>query len=345
MPVVTKVDKKNNKKTMFRCTAIFPVLLSLAAFVLSVLVLLAGGNRGFLPDVYVIKIDTSQIGTNSNITQLLVAAGINPNDTGIAALDSILANLSEQEVGQLLNTAAHELGLHDFYTAHTLTWCEGTLLSPDANANTTSTPATANATAGAIEKVTSCSAPTFPFAFDPVRILETELLKGLTLAQVGFPTAEVDNVTRALQMAYKAMSICYLVGAILAGLAVLTGLCGFAASRPVEMLNQLLGMLSFLALGVASGIATAIAIKARDVFNQKAAAVNVSAEASTKFLAMTWAATAAMLVVVLLWCCVCCCGSHSRRRRTASPEPYTVEEEKAASSRWGRFGRRRSAVV
>lgn len=41
---------------MFRLTALLPVLFSIAALVLSILVLLAGRNPGFLPDVFILKV-------------------------------------------------------------------------------------------------------------------------------------------------------------------------------------------------------------------------------------------------------------------------------------------------
>ena len=41
---------------MFRCSAIFPILLSLAAFILALLSLLAGRDTGFMNDVYILRV-------------------------------------------------------------------------------------------------------------------------------------------------------------------------------------------------------------------------------------------------------------------------------------------------
>lgn len=179
-------------------------------------------------------------------------------------------------------------------------------------------------------------------------ILEAELLQGVTLEQLGFPTTDVNRVVHALETAYKAMNICYLVGTILTCVTILTGFAGFLASRALEALNHVVALLAFLALGVASGIATAIAIKVKQVINDRAAVINVSANHSNKFLGMTWAAVACMLLVTMMWCCVCCCGGHRRkehRDRRSHDGPY-VEEEVVEKRRFagrggflGRFSR------
>jgi len=316
---------------MFRFTAIFPILLSIAAFALSILVLLAGKDTSFLNDVFVLKIDTSQIATDIDPSAVLRSAGIDPNNTGISQLDDIIASLSADDLGRQLNTAAHELGLHDFYSAHVSTWCEGTLLSDNATTATNSSDVE--------QRVTVCTRPAYPFSFNPIAILESELLQGLTLEQVGFPTADVDRVVSALEAAYKAMSICYLVGTILAGVSIVTGLVAFRPSRLLEAVNHLVALLAFVLLGVGSAIATTIAIRVKDVFNQRAAAVNVSATHSVRFLGMTWAAVVCMLLVSLLWCCVCCCGGHSRKESWRDSQVPMVEEKQPRPSRFPRFGR------
>ena len=64
--------------------------------------------------------------------------------------------------------------------------------------------------------------------------------------------------------------------------------------------------LSFLALGVASGIVTAAAVKATDVINEHGQDVGIVASRGGKFLGMTWAATALMLVATVSWMGSCC---------------------------------------
>ena len=254
------------------------------------------------------QIDTTQIATNVDLQSILSDAGISSASTGISELDSIVASIDSDLAGKILNTAAHELGLHDFYSTHIMTWCEGTLTGDDSNsdnANTTNSD----------ELVTRCTKPAFPFSFDPVEILQDELLQGLTLEDLGFPTEDVNKVVDALETAYRAMSICFLIGVILAGVSILTGLTAFYASRILEVLNQLVAILAFLMLGVGSAIGTAIAVLVKNVINEKAKPINVFAVHSNKFLGMTWASVACMLLVTMLWCCLCCCGRHQRKQK------------------------------
>ena len=261
------------------------------------------------------QLNTSEIATNSSIESILSSAGVN---TGSSVVDAALDRLNTSTVNDLINTAAHSLGLHDYYYAHVATWCEG--VATGSNSSSASTPDGVT--------ITNCTSPAYPFSFNPVSILETELLQGVTLDQLGFPSADVNRVVSALETAYRAMSLCYLIGTLAAAVSVLTGLLGFMASRLVEMLNQLVAVLAMLFLGAGSAIATVIALKVRDVINDKAAVINVSADNSTTFLAMTWAAVAAAFLVCCLWCCVCCCGDHgsSRRNRRHHNQRESVEQ-------------------
>jgi hypothetical protein len=242
-------------------------------------------------------------------------------------VDAVLSRLPAGEIGNILNTAARNLGLHDYYSAYPSTYCRGSSVQDNTTHLTT-------------ELVTSCTSPQYPFEFDPVAIIETDLLKGLTLEQLNFPTQEVNRVVDALKTAYKVMNILYLVGVILAGVSILTGMAGFMASRLLEVLNQLVALLALLALGVASAIATVFATRVRDVFNEKAAQINVSADRSAKFLGMTWAAVGCLLLVVMSWCAVCCCGRHrGGRKRSVQEEPLYEEPGMRETKRGGMFGR------
>jgi flagellar biosynthesis protein FliR len=58
--------------------------------------------------------------------------------------------------------------------------------------------------------------------------------------------------------------------------------------------------LSFLSLGIASAIATAIMVKATNAINKYGEPIGVSATKGTVFLGMAWGATAAMLVASIV---------------------------------------------
>lgn len=72
--------------------------------------------------------------------------------------------------------------------------------------------------------------------------------------------------------------------------------------------------MAFLALAIASSIATVIAVKATNIINQQGNRIGVAAYRGNKFLAMTWAAAAMMLVAAVAWIAECCAG----RRKQAT---------------------------
>ncbi|KAI5776453.1 actin cortical patch SUR7/pH-response regulator pali, partial [Geopyxis carbonaria] len=291
-------------------TALVPALLSIVAFVLSLLALTAGRTPSYLPQLYVLRVNTTSIATSVDLPTLFAQLGItNTTSTGIPRLDSAISTLSADGLGDLLNTAAHELGLHDIYTAHATTWCEGALTSSGT-------------------RVTGCTTPAIPFSFNPVAIIESELLHNLTLKDMGFDSADVDRVVSALETAYRSMSICYLLGVLTAALCIVG--CVFAVWQPARALaacNATAAGLTVLFLGAAAAIATVVGTRVKDVVNEKAKVINVQAENSTTFLAVSWIAVAFAIAVFTWWSASCCCRRGGR----------SVDKE-AGMEKWGARG-------
>lgn len=213
-----------------------------------------------------------------------------------------------------------------------MTFCEG-LITGDENNNKTT--------------ITNCTSPEIPFSFNPIDIIQEELAGDWTLEQLGVPVDTVEDVINALQVAYKVMSVCYVVGIALAGFTILLGLVGLTGSRLVAFFNGLFAWLSFLLLGVASGIATAIAVKGRDVFNDHASDAGVKATESKPMMGMTWGAVAAMFIASLVWSFLCCfrrkdrAPRESRRsRRSAESDAAMMEKGEAQPGFMSRFRRR-----
>ena len=188
--------------------------------------------------------------------------------------------------------------LHDFYSAHIMTYCEG-FYTP----NTTSPAAS--------ENVTYCSNRAALFHFDPQAIIESELAPGITLSDIQWPSGIEDGL-RAVAAASKAMFVFYVIAIILVGLAFLAAVWGvFAAGRLSLFVNFALDILAFLSVGIASAIATAVIVKAVDAINHYGADIGLAAYKGSKFLGMTWAATGLMLLASIMWVAECCTG---RRR-------------------------------
>ncbi len=62
-----------------------------------------------------------------------------------------------------------------------------------------------------------------------------------------------------------------------------------------------------MAFGIASGLVTAAAVKTTDIVNERGRQVGISASRGTKYLGLTWSATALMLLTTLMWLTMCCC--------------------------------------
>lgn len=180
------------------------------------------------------------------------------------------------------------------------------------------------------KNVTSCSNKTAGYTFDPKATLEQELNKSghsnINLTDLDWPSG-VDKGLHALKIASKAMFILYCIAIAIIGVAFLLALvCVFFDGRLSAFVNVLVDWLAFLAVGLASAIATAIAVKSADIINKYGNDVGISAQKGSKFLVLTWVATAVMLVASMVWCFDCIVGRkhHKTPRRDYADEPkYT----------------------
>lgn len=236
-------------------------------------------------------------------------------------LGSITSSVKDDINGAIIDIV-HYLNLHDFYSVHLLDYCEG-YYTPTAVVNSTSRPS---------RNVTSCSNRTALFHFDPTGTLQKELKPGVSLQDLHWPSAIQDGI-RTLEVASKVMVILYYVGIAVIGLAIIGSIIGFIVGGTLNAtLNILLSIVcyfqsggrrehsanslqvAFLALGIASAIATVISVKATNIINQQGNRIGVAAYRGNKFLAMTWTTTALMLVAAVAWIAECCSG----RRKLAT---------------------------
>lgn len=128
-----------------------------------------------------------------------------------------------------MQTAAKLLGIHDFYTAQVMGYCEG--MGGNGSAVT----------------VTNCTSKPL-FTFNPVAIIENELrIAGglVTLQDLGFPTEDVDNAVRALNAVYQIMFVAYCIGITTAGICFFLGFLGFVPSRLTACLNWVVAFVRF----------------------------------------------------------------------------------------------------
>ncbi|KAK0872226.1 hypothetical protein LTS02_001415 [Friedmanniomyces endolithicus] len=298
-----------------RLPALIPVLLCAAALVLSFLCLFAGSKRGFMDDYSILTLNTSRIGAS------FLNASHSSSNPLISFVDNA-TNSVENTIKQDISSVARTLGIHDFYNVHILDFCEG-YYTPGPVPNTTLPRSQIH------RNVTSCSNRTAMYSFDPRTTLQQELNASghgnVALSDLNWPS-DVDRGLHALVIAQKATFVLYCVAIALIGVATLLALASlFAEGRLSAFVNVLVDWLAFLAIGLASAIATAVAVKAVDVINKYGDHIGAQASTGSMFLVLTWVATAVMLVASIVWCFECIVGRKEVGPR--SKKGYTNEPQ------------------
>ncbi|KAL1302492.1 hypothetical protein AAFC00_002882 [Neodothiora populina] len=293
-----------------RSSAVVPLVLSIAAFILSMLCLFAGSKQGFMEDYAIVTLNTSQIGRNVFNDSESTSSG-NPVTNWIHNI----TNSIESELNDDIGTFARDLGLHDWYSAHILDYCEG-YFTPAAVPNATVTKSDID------KNITHCSNRTAFFHFDPSKTLQTELDNsgvGINLTSLDWPDAINDGIKTA-RVAQKAVFILYCLAAGLLLICALAALVGiFLTGRLTACVNMLLCTLAFFAILIASALATTVAVKVANVVNQHGKDIGVSASKGGRFMALTWVATVLALLDCAVWAVECCVG---RRRKTYAKAQY-----------------------
>ena len=209
----------------------------------------------------------------------------------------------------LLNTIARTIGLHDFYQVGLWGFCEG---YND-------------------QGITYCSPPKTLYWFNPVEIIQHELISG---ARVSLPS-EIVDVLHLVKTVSRWMFACFLVGTILTFLCVFFAPMRFSTKPRLQqkakriLLPRLaIVVLTFGALlftGVAAVIATAMFVIYVNTF-AAASTIHIYGSLGKPMLAFMWIAVGFNLigfcVQIGTWCSMCCCPG----RRKA------VREERANSS-------------
>lgn len=267
-----------------------------------------------MEDYAIVTLNTSEIGHNVFNTTA-------STDSGLSGFLQNLTNIIESDLDSDLNSEAKKLGVHDWYSAHILDYCEGFY---------TPTPVP-NATVSKSEihkNITHCSNRTSFFHFDPTTILQAELnksdIKGLNLSSLDWPSG-VTHAVNTVRIAQKAAFVLYcLAVALLFATAVCSLLGIFFTGRLAAFGCLVMSSLAFWSILIASALTTTVAVKVADVVNDKGKVAGVAASKGDKFLALTWVAVGLAFVDALVWTVECVFG----RRMRANKGGYTVEPKR-----------------
>lgn len=233
-----------------------------------------------------------------------------------------LTNTISNEINDDLHSFAQSLGVHDFYSAHILDYCEG-YYTPTALPN-------ASFPLHSIHKnITSCSNRTAFYHFNPTASLQRELNASghgyinLT-SSLHWPAAVKDGLD-ALKVAQRAAFLLYCIAiGLIAAATLVASVSVVLAGRLSACIDLLVTGLAFLSTALASAITTAVAVKAEHVVNKHGTQVGVSAKKGKGFLVLTWLATLLMFLSLIVWGVVCVVG----RRKKASTSKYVDGERK-----------------
>lgn len=207
---------------------------------------------------------------------------------------------------------AARLGVDDWYSVHILDYCEGQYIPiPLPNATVKSDDIHKN--------VTDCSKRTANFQFDPKEIIERKLNEsglGVTLDDLEWP----DNIQRGIDALHAIQTAVFVMYCISIGLIAISFLAALPAiitsGRLAACLNVLVASLAFLAIGLASALVTAVCVKGSEIIDKYGKPIGLEAHKGSKFLGLTWAATALMLITLCLWVFETCIGHRRRREPT-----------------------------
>ncbi|KAF2461258.1 SUR7/PalI family-domain-containing protein [Lineolata rhizophorae] len=203
----------------------------------------------------------------------------------------------------LINSIARTLGLHDFYQVGLWNYCEGY--------NT--------------DGITHCSDTTVLYWFNPVQILQSQLIAGATIA---LPN-EINDILDIIKIASNWMFALFILGAVLS--TVLIFLVPAAVySRWTAVPLVTLTTLNALAIGAASIIGTAMFVIFHSVVSS-VAEVNIHSDLSGRMYAFIWIATACAALSWLVHVSFACCCVSRRDVARGVPEKAKAEKKRGSS--------------
>ncbi|KAF2703248.1 integral membrane protein-like protein [Pleomassaria siparia CBS 279.74] len=298
--------------------ALIPILLSAGALIMAFLCLFAG-NKGFMDDFDLLTLNMSRVGSSLADSVLSGDTDILPTEL-TNLLNSLPANV-QATIESISSTAADSfatrIGLEDFYSAHIMNDCYGKYLpGPVPNATVSADDI--------YRHLDGCSKIRANYWFDPRVFLQqsldranvTTITVDSLLDQIGFP-ASITSGLNVLRVAYHAMFACYIITIVLSFIMLLTSALYIFSngSRITACITMIVSVMTFLASGAASGVATAVNVIGASVINEKGNQYGIEAHQGRKFLALTWGCTAILLVGLLYWFVDCCCG-RSRKEKS-----------------------------
>jgi hypothetical protein len=326
--------------------ALVPLILAITGFVLSMLCLFAGTKPNYMESYHIVSLNTTGLGHDqlAKLNTTSLTATINApfvpepcdqtnkakklaceaknevaekawnSDAGKAAREKAAELLASTtaEVGELIDKAAQELGIKQFYSLHLMNMCEG-YYKPNA-----STPHAGTNVTECSNQTAMCKLPPNYFLwnyywytetdhFDIIAPINQELAQApdiglgkLDISKLGIADDLQDGLNN-LSTALNVTFVLYAIGIASAGLCILLSLlCIFLSLPLLALLDLFLAALSFLTLLLSSIIITVVGKKAAHLINKFGNKAGLHADRGGKYLALTWSSVAVMGVASIV---------------------------------------------
>ncbi|KAI1035730.1 hypothetical protein LB503_013517 [Fusarium chuoi] len=283
-----------------RFFVLLPLVLSMVAFILSMLCLFAGHKEGFMEEYSVARLNTSMIGHNVLDTDSDASSNDNDEDDGFFGKVTDKWNEVKDDVkgkinditGDVADKLADTIGISEWYSIHVMATCDGQY-KPNATS------------LGAGYNVTNCTNSAPEKRFNLTEMLDKQLEVGpfqLNLADINWPDDIQDSID-LLNTALLVTFVFYVLAVGFSGLAMVASAGAFFlfARRGVNAVNVILSGLAALVLLIASVVVTVAGKKGVNKINDVGDDVGLSASVGNKFLALTWAAAALMIIAAIYW--------------------------------------------
>ncbi|KAF5576524.1 hypothetical protein FPCIR_12587 [Fusarium pseudocircinatum] len=297
-----------------RFFVLLPLVLSMVAFILSMLCLFAGHKEGFMEEYSVARLNTSMIGHNVLDTDSDASSNNNDEDDGFFGKVTDKWNEVKDDVkgkinditGDVADKLADTIGISEWYSIHVMATCDGQY-KPNATSP------------GAGYNVTNCTNSAPEKRFNLTEMLDKQLEVGpfqLNLADINWPDDIQDSID-LLNTALLVTFVFYVLAVGFSGLAMVASAGAFFlfARRGVNAVNVILSGLAALVLLIASILVTVAGKKGVNKINDVGDDVGLSASVGNKFLALTWAAAALMIIAAIYWVMHLCLMRRERKRQ------------------------------
>jgi SUR7/PalI family len=224
-----------------------------------------------------------------------------------------VSNVVPQSVpnAALVNSIATTIGLHDYYDVGMWNFCEGYYS----------------------EGVTDCSKPVALYWFDPVTILQSQLLRGAS-SMFSFPgfsrvthsgaysslvelPSEVTNYLTILRTASQAMFIGFLIGVIASFVATVLALSA-VYSKIWTILLAFLGWCAALAAFLGAGISTGMWTIFSSKLQEYASDITIVPTLGVQMFVFQWVGAGSVILAALIQTMLMCCGTSRRDVRKSA---------------------------